>query len=87
VFLNSYIPSASISPDNRQHTAVPAILFESLKGHNNEKCLGRTNPLIRPCSLVVFNNKVQFVYFKINYVPNYIPERVGDLISTIATWV
>jgi hypothetical protein len=46
VFLNySYIPSAYISPDNREHAAVKVILVESPKGPSNEKCLGPTNPL------------------------------------------
>jgi hypothetical protein len=45
VFLNyPCIPSPSMSPDN----VVPILFFESPKGPSDEKCLGRTNPLIRP---------------------------------------
>jgi hypothetical protein len=50
VFLNyPCIPSPSISPDNRDYTVVPTIIFESPKGPSDEKCLGSMNPLIRPC--------------------------------------
>jgi hypothetical protein len=40
--------SPSISPDNREYTVVPTILLESPKWPSDEKCLGPTNPLIRP---------------------------------------
>jgi hypothetical protein len=42
-------PTPSLSPDNREYAVVPTILFESPKGSSDEKCLGPTNPLIRPC--------------------------------------
>jgi hypothetical protein len=49
VFLNyQYIPFSSINPDNREYNVVPTIVFESLKGPSDEKCLGPTNPLIHP---------------------------------------
>jgi hypothetical protein len=45
------IPSRSISPDNREYAVVPTILLEYPKGPSDEKCLGPTNPLIRPWGL------------------------------------
>jgi hypothetical protein len=38
----------ALSPDYREYTVLPTILFVSPKGPNDEKCLGPTNPLIRP---------------------------------------
>jgi hypothetical protein len=49
VFLNyPCIPSASISPGNREYTVVPTLLAKSAKVPRDEKCLGPTKPLIRP---------------------------------------
>jgi hypothetical protein len=42
--------SPRIIPDNREYTVVLAILFVSPKGPSDYKCLGPTNPLIRPCT-------------------------------------
>jgi hypothetical protein len=57
----SYILSPSISPDNREYTAVLAIIFESPEEPSNEKCPGPTNPLIRPCPpLITLNHWVHF---------------------------
>jgi hypothetical protein len=62
VFLNySYISTPSISPNNREYTAVTAILFESPKVSSNEKYLGPTNPLIRPW-LLTHREKVVSIY-------------------------
>jgi hypothetical protein len=46
VFLN-YPCIPSISPENREYTVDPTILFESLKRPSDKKCLGPINPLIR----------------------------------------
>jgi hypothetical protein len=63
VFLNyPCIPSLSISPDNREYTVVPTILVESPKGPSDEKCLGPTNPLIRPCSEGIIPHTVVTVH-------------------------
>jgi hypothetical protein len=50
---SGYLCIPSVSPDNREYTVVLTVLLESTKGPSDEKCLGPTNPLIRPWLVMI----------------------------------
>jgi hypothetical protein len=50
---SGYLCIPSVGPDNREYTVVLTILLGSTKGPSYEKCLGPTNPLIRPWLLMI----------------------------------
>jgi hypothetical protein len=87
IYSSDYPCIPSISPDNREYTLVPTILFESPSGPSDKRCLGPANPLIRPCPRCVRNKLC--LYFKKNvyFEVNSVLEPLLRILPTFKIWV